>query len=211
MESSQIIDLLTLIIQQYEPSLMPYLKEIEARTGTCSLRPGDRFPPPGQSLRQAAYLAQGVFRVYSVDETKEEKIVRLPSEGDFTMRLAAYHDIRPNVEYYWEALTDASLLTWQHEDMEYLARTVPNWYSMTVAITQRILLQLAVERAEMFNDDATLRYQKFVERYPSVAARVPLRYVASYLGIAPQSLSRIRQHLGKQCDIALGQQQLDNK
>jgi hypothetical protein len=64
-------------------------------------------------------------------------------------------------------------------------------------MTQKILLDNALERTEMFNDDASTRYRKFMERYPEDLARIPLRHLANYLGIAPQSLSRIRQQMGK--------------
>jgi FixJ family two-component response regulator len=57
------------------------------------------------------------------------------------------------------------------------------------------VLSISVERAEMFNDDATTRYQKFAQRYPQALENVPLRHIANYLGIAPQSLSRIRHNL----------------
>jgi CRP-like cAMP-binding protein len=196
MRQSPATELLLPIFQQYEPLLIPQIEDVAERTSVCILRPGDHFPLPGQSPQLAAYVVQGVFRVYSVDASGAEKVLRLPCEGDFTMRLASPQEIRPSVQYYWEALTDAVLLTWEYTDMEYLARHVPHWYSFTVRVTQRIFLQAILERAEMINDDATVRYRKFMERYPCMVHRLPLRYVASYLGIAPQSLSRIRHQLG---------------
>jgi hypothetical protein len=76
-----------------------------------------------------------------------------------------------------------------------LVREIPGWYFFTIKMIEMIIYRLCIERAEMSNNDATTRYIKFAERYPNTISRVPLRYIANYLGITPQSLSRIRHQL----------------
>jgi CRP-like cAMP-binding protein len=200
MDFAKIIAQLAPIGQYFDVSMLAHLDSIAAHTTPMYLQSGERFPPKGHEQFQAAYIAEGIFRVYSVDAKGKETTIRLSAEGDFTMYLEDYKKFNPDLEYRWEAVTNATLLTWSNESMEYLARNVPNWYSLSMKIIHVLLLRMVVERGEMFNDDATTRYLKFAQRYPSILARVPLRHVANYLGIAPQSLSRIRQQVGAQQD-----------
>ncbi|MBC7774865.1 MAG: Crp/Fnr family transcriptional regulator [Phycisphaerae bacterium] len=197
MDFSKILDQLAPIAQHFDVSMLDYLEVIAAHTTVRQLRTGDQFPIVGYEDHQAAYIVEGVFRVYSVDATGKETIIRLPAEGDFTMYIENYKTFNPDINYHWEAITDATILTWGKDDLEFLVQNIPSWYFLTLKILQTITLRLTIERGEMFNDDATTRYIKFSERYPHIIARVPLRQVANYLGIAPQSLSRIRQNLTK--------------
>lgn len=197
MDFSKILEQIAPIARHFDPSILDYLDVIARHTTPVQLRAGDRFPILGHEDHQAAYIVEGVFRVYSVHKGGKEITIRLPAEGDFTMYLEDYKEITPDISYYWEAITDSVILSWGKDDLEYLAQHVPHWYFLTLKILQTITLRLTIERAEMFNDDATSRYLKFAALYPRVIARVPLRYVANYLGIAPQSLSRIRQKLAK--------------
>lgn len=197
MELSKILEQLVPVAKHFDASVLEYLDVIAAHTTPLSFKAGERFPKEGHEDNQAAYVAEGVFRVYAVDKTGKENTIRLPAEGDFTMFLEDYKALSPNIDYRWEAVTDGLLFTWGKADLDYLSKQVPNWNFLTLKIMQTLILRLYSERGEMFNDDATTRYIKFAERFPQTIARVPLRHIANYLGIAPQSLSRIRQQLAK--------------
>lgn len=197
MDLSKIMEHLAPIAHHFDPEMLNYLDLIAAHTKPQTLKAGECFPLPGQEDYQGMFIVDGIFRVYSEDALGKETTIRLPSEGDFTMYLEDYKTLSPDVEYRLEAVTDATVLTWSRENLEFLAQRIPQWYFLALKITQTLVLRLTIERGEMFNDDATTRYLKFAERYPRTIARVPLRHVANYLGIAPQSLSRIRQQLNK--------------
>jgi CRP-like cAMP-binding protein len=197
MDFSKILEQLAPVAKHFDASVLEHLDVIAAHTTPLAFKAGEPFPKEGHEANQAAYVVDGVFRVYSVDKLGKENTIRLPAEGDFTMYLEDYRELSPNIEYRWEAVTDGLLFTWGKADLEYLSKHVPNWNFLTLKILQTLVLRLYIERGEMFNDDATTRYIKFAERYPQTIARVPLRHIANYLGIAPQSLSRIRQQLAK--------------
>lgn len=197
MDFSKILTQLAPIARHFDASMLDYLDEIAQHTTPLEFKAGELFPKIGNEDHQVAYVVEGVFRVYSIDPQGKENTIRLPAEGDFTMYLEEYKLFSPHLDYRWEAVTDAMMLTWDRADLDYLVKKIPNWYFLTLKILQTMVLRLAIERGEMFNDDATTRYKKFAERYPHVISRVPLRLVASYLGIAPQSLSRIRHQMPK--------------
>ncbi|MBL7807146.1 MAG: Crp/Fnr family transcriptional regulator [Saprospiraceae bacterium] len=195
MELARIFELLAPVARQIDTAILPYLDVIAAHTRSLDCKAGERFPREGERENQAAFIVEGVFRVYSVDAEGKESTIRFPAEGEFTLFVEDYKELNPEAEYYWEAMTDATLLTWRESDLEVLVREIPGWYFFTIKMMEMIVYRLFIERAEMFNDDATTRYTKFAERYPNTISRIPLRYIANYLGIAPQSLSRIRHQL----------------
>lgn len=197
MDFSKIMAQLAPVAQHFDVSMLDYLDVIATHTTPLSLEAGARFPLEGHEDHQAVFIVEGVFRVFSVDENGKESTVRLPAEGDFTMYLEDYKALSANIDYHWEAVTDSLILTWRKEDLEFLSKNIPNFYFLNLKIMQTMVLRIAIERGELFNDDATTRYVKFAARYPDTLSRVPLRHVANYLGITPQSLSRIRQNLAK--------------
>jgi CRP-like cAMP-binding protein len=195
MNPSKISDLLAPVVHKLDKDILPYLDLIAEHTTPIHCKAGERFPNSNDSERTVAFITEGVFRVFSVDEHGKELILRFAAEGEFTLLSDDYKGLNSDSEYHWEALTDATLLTWRDKDLEVLVSKIPGWYSISLKIMETLIYRLVIERAEMFNDDATTRYTKFVQRYPDTITRVPLRCIANYLGIAPQSLSRIRHQL----------------
>jgi CRP-like cAMP-binding protein len=62
-------------------------------------------------------------------------------------------------------------------------------------IIARALMQKIDRRSPLVSEDATTRYLSFMEKYPKILNRIPLSYLASYLGITQSSLSRIRKNI----------------
>ena len=69
---------------------------------------------------------------------------------------------------------------------------MPQLFILSKSLTEAALLNKLKDKDFLHFGTARQKYQEFVRRYPDLALRVPQRYVASYLGITPQSLSRIR-------------------
>ena len=173
------------------------LEEVAARSQIVRMSAGEFFLKPGQICHRVGFVLEGVVRVFTLNEKGEESIRGFSAEKGFVSDLNSYYSKAPTMEH-WEALTDVMMMVWERADIEYCEQNLAIWYPVTGNITQRILSNNAQERSIMVSEDASTRYQKFMERYPHIIARVPLRHIATYLGIAPQSLSRIRQQLGKQ-------------
>lgn len=157
---------------------------------------GSFFLEPGQVCRKVGFITSGVFRVYVHNEEGDERTLGFPAEHKFIIDLESLQKQTATQEC-WEALTDVSFLYWERGDLQKMEQEICCWQAIVLPMMQHILISENQERVEMFNDDATVRYCKFLERYPDLVVRTPLRHIASYLGIAPQSLSRIRQQMGK--------------
>ncbi|HMX39781.1 MAG TPA: Crp/Fnr family transcriptional regulator [Saprospiraceae bacterium] len=160
------------------------------------MRAGESFLKPGEVCHCAAFLLEGVFRVFVSDDEGREIIRGFPRRNDFLYDIQSFNQ-QVSVAETWEAMTDARMLVWSRKAIDYLKQSLPSWYVTVGMMLHKAMLDDSLERAEMFSDNATTRYKKFMMRYPEVVAHVPLRHIANYLGIAPQSLSRIRQQISR--------------
>ncbi len=198
MERSSILSHVSALLLQADPLMLAYAHIIADRAVLYTLRPGETLQPPAEGHRQSAYVMEGVIRVYSVDKHEEETTVQLLAEGGIIPRTNGYQEILEDQTHKYEALTEVLLAIWDQDALDFFAQNVPNWFQFSMKMNSYVFLRAAAERDEMFKDDATTRYRKFVERHPTIVERIQLRHVADYLGIAPQSLSRIRQQILQQ-------------
>jgi CRP-like cAMP-binding protein len=93
-----------------------------------------------------------------------------------------------------EADTTAAVVPWGH--VREVAERVPAWARYLAQVTERLYLLKAAREFELLALDAEQRYAQFRIRYAAVEAAVPLRHVASYVGVTPEHLSRLRRRLG---------------
>ncbi|RZK14333.1 MAG: Crp/Fnr family transcriptional regulator, partial [Pedobacter sp.] len=96
---------------------------------------------------------------------------------------------------YVQAVTDCKMIVFSRKDWLELLQTIVGWDTIVNKITTRALMQKVERRSPLVSEDATTRYQKFLEIYPTVVNRIPLSYIASYLGVTQSSLSRIRKNI----------------
>jgi len=115
-------------------------------------------------------------------------------ENNIVVDLESFDNEIPSTAYV-EALTDCKLLVFSKKDWQDLLITIVGWDAIVHKIISKALLKKVERRSPLVSDDATTRYLKFLEIYPSVANRIPLSYIASYLGITQSSLSRIRKNI----------------
>lgn len=142
-------------------------------------------------------VLEGVIKAYYINDNQEETITQLLEEGGVIPRTDGYYEVLAQHTYKYEALTPAALAVWDENALDFFAQVLPNWFQFSMKINSLLLLTASREREEMFKSDATARYIKFVEQHPNIINRIQMRHIADYLGIAPQSLSRIRRQLGK--------------
>jgi CRP-like cAMP-binding protein len=81
------------------------------------------------------------------------------------------------------------------KDWRDLLDTIVGWDAIVHKIISKALRQKVERRSPLVSEDATTRYLMFLKIYPNVVNRIPLSYIASYLGITQSSLSRIRKNI----------------
>ncbi|WP_179945488.1 Crp/Fnr family transcriptional regulator [Spirosoma radiotolerans] len=96
---------------------------------------------------------------------------------------------------YIQAVTDCTYVALSKRSLEELSMTIVGWDPIIAKITAKGYADKVNRISAMMADDATGRYLKFQSEFPNLANRIPLSYLASYLGITQSSLSRIRRNI----------------
>ena len=152
------------------------------------------FSEAGKIPRQIGFILNGVIRVFYHNDNGEDITRFFIMERNFVVDLKNFSAGLPATAYV-QAITDCDLIVISQVDWNEFLTTTAGWGSMVNKITSATLLQKMERISPLITEDATTRYLTFLEKYPQLANRVPLAYVASYLGITQSSLSRIRKKI----------------
>ncbi len=170
-------------------------RELIQATATPERIPrGAYFAEAGKVSNRIGYVTDGVFRVCYYDNRGDSFTRYFVYENRFVVDINSFRDELPSAEYI-EAVTDCTLLVFTKEDFGRLSARIPGWDDIFVKITSYVLENKLRFTSNMLVQDAQQRYLNFLDHYPKLANRVPLHMLASYLGITPSSLSRIRKNI----------------
>ncbi len=97
---------------------------------------------------------------------------------------------------YVQAVTNCKLIIFSKKDWKELSNTIIGWDTIVHKIISKALLQKIERISPLVSEDATTNYLTFMEKYPKLSNRIPLSFIASYLGVTQSSLSRIRKSIG---------------
>ncbi|WP_338873586.1 Crp/Fnr family transcriptional regulator [Spirosoma sp. SC4-14] len=167
---------------------------IQAKAKRRNIAKGTYFAEAGKISNQLGYVTKGIFRVCYYDKLGDSFTRYFIYENRFVVDINSFRDEMPSTEYI-EAITDCQLLVFSKEDFTQLSALIPGWQDIFVKITSYVLENKLKFTSNMIVQDAQKRYLNFLDHYPGLANRVPLSMIASYLGITPSSLSRIRKNI----------------
>lgn len=152
------------------------------------------FSEAGKIPRQVGFIIEGVFRFCYYNNKGEEITNGFVDDNNFVADYQKF-DAGVAASEYIQAVTTCRILAFSKTDWAEISNTVIGWDPIMAKIYQKCLLQTIERRSPLVSEDATTRYLSFLEIFPTLANRVPLSYIASYLGITQQSLSRIRKSI----------------
>jgi CRP-like cAMP-binding protein len=145
----------------------------------------------GQVSAYDNFVVRGLARTYRVDEKGHEHILRFTPEEWWAGDLASFLSGTPSI-FNVDCLEDTELLSITYSDLEMLFEKVPQMNAYFRMLYQRSIISYNIRLTSSLTKSASERYREFIQRYPQIDQRVPNHQIASYLGITPQSLSRIR-------------------
>lgn len=160
------------------------------------LKKKEHYFRAGDVCRQQAYINKGCTRTYVLDNEGHERILFFAIEDWWIGDLESYYTQKPGVNYV-QALEDCELLIIRREFFLQLAQENPKmqqWYSYKV---QRAANAMWRRLTEVKTATPEERYRDMLNNQPQLLERIPLQYIAAYLNIEPQSLSRLRKRLTK--------------
>jgi len=148
----------------------------------------------GEICNFEAYIVSGCLRTFYIDENGSEVILQFSVEDWWVSDIGSFHDRTPSLLYI-EAIEDSELLTLNPTSKEELLTRVPQFERVFRLMIQRHLSALERRLIRTIAKTAEERYVEFIKQYPKIALRVPQHYIASYLGMTPEFLSKVRRRL----------------
>lgn len=145
----------------------------------------------GDIATQVFFVKKGILKASIFDENENQHTIRFVAENDAITSMISYIDQKPS-DIQIECLEDCELMCFKYEDFIYISKLYSGLSSAFHKIMLRRYHQLLEEKSSMITRDATTRYLKFIENYGPIIDRLPLKEIASFLGIRQQSLSRLR-------------------
>lgn len=161
-----------------------------------TLRAGEFLQRAGDVAAHAAFVASGCLRSYVIDPKGKEHVVLFAPENWWLADAVSMLNGTPS-QYFFDAIEDSDVLLITPDAHQQIVEQVPGFavafrtglQKHAAAKDQRIVTSLTQSAEE--------RYRDFVKTYPSIALRVPQWMLASYLGITPETLSRVRRQLSR--------------
>ncbi len=137
------------------------------------------------------FITKGCMRSYYIDSKGVEQIYQIRMDNNWISDLESFFSHNPS-KYYIQALEDTSMLRISNKRLEQLLLEIPSLERYFRILFQKAYINALDRLNSTMRDTALDRYNTLLKEHPEVFKRVPLIYIASYLGVTPESISRIR-------------------
>lgn len=149
---------------------------------------------PGQTSRRVYFVNSGYLRYFKINDYGEEQTIHLYSQGEFATVFSSF-TMNTKSEETLHLISEAELLYIEKEDLEALYNTEVKWQIFGRKIMESLLLVKEQRIIDQLSLSAQQRYLKLIGSNPDLVQNVPVQYLASYIGIQPESLSRIKKQI----------------
>ncbi|WP_294298604.1 Crp/Fnr family transcriptional regulator [uncultured Chryseobacterium sp.] len=150
----------------------------------------------GEICRYIYFVEKGLLKMYSIDKNGKEHIIQFAPESWLISDRSSLYFNEKSV-YYIEAVEDSEILMLPPDFINKLIEGFPNSLEQSDILLQKHIKSLQDRINSLLAETAEERYMKFIKMYPDLLLRVPQWMIASYLGITPESLSRVRKELAR--------------
>lgn len=148
----------------------------------------------GDVCKLVAFVEKGTLRLYNVSENGTEHIVLFAVEGQFMTDLYSTFTGEPSI-YNIDAIEDSELVLITRTASDELRRLSPKYQEFVFLETSEAYIQLAKRMTSVISLSLEQRYQELIINYPNIVQRVPQHMIASYMGLTPETLSRVRKRI----------------
>lgn len=167
---------------------------VSKKANEVELHKDEYFAEAGKVFRQVGFITSGIIRVCYYNK-KGEEITRYFVDENHLIIDKKNFDADIAASEYLQAVTDCKLIVFSKQDWREISNTIIGWDSIIDKIVTKNHIEKLQRRSPLVSQDATTRYLDFIESFPTLVNRIPLSYIASYLGITQSSLSRIRKNI----------------
>jgi len=150
----------------------------------------------GDICTQFNFVVRGCLRMYKIDEQGAIHILQFATENYWIMDLGSFHGEKPS-ELNMDAIEDTMVLQISRNDLIALYMQAPKFDRIFRVLIENSFVGLQKRLLQNISSTAEERYQSFLDTYPHLVNRLSQTQVASFLGITPEFLSRLRNKLSK--------------
>lgn len=185
-----VIHSLRALVDFSEEELFLFMKALKPR----SLAKGEHLFQAGETCGSMWLIQKGALRYYSNTGSGEQNFW-FAFEGEWLGDYGSFLSRRPSI-HALQAFENTEVFGLGYDAMQDLYAKGTRFERFGRLIAENLFLSTELSRQELAAVSAEQRYLNLVERHPQIIRRVAQQHIASYLGIQPQSLSRIRARLG---------------
>ena len=156
-----------------------------------SFKKGEYLTEYGKVNDNLAFVVTGYCRVYVIDLEGNEVTIHIAGNVDFIGAISSFLMRKPSEEYV-QAVTDTEILTLSYDKLQHLYATSKSWEHIGRRIMEGLFLRKQLRVISFIKMTTEERYLYLLDKKPDLILNVPGQYVASFLGVTPETLSRIR-------------------
>lgn len=148
----------------------------------------------GDVCSQVFFVSKGLLRAYTIDSSGKEHIIQFGPEDAWVSDRNSFYFNEPAM-FYIDTIEDSEIVFISKDFYEKSEKVIPGFNSFSVLILHNFIRFMQKRISLLLGATAEQRYLDFIQLYPNLTLRVPQWMIASYLGITPESLSRVRKEL----------------
>jgi CRP-like cAMP-binding protein len=154
---------------------------------------GELFLADGQICKHVGFIARGVMRYY-INHDGEEKTYAFSQENQYVSNYESFLPQRPSSKII-QALEDSHVFLISYSDLQILYAKVREGERYGRIAVEAVFLQMLRDINSFYTETPEVRYEGFLKHHPDLQQRISQYHIASFVGVKPQSLSRIRKRI----------------
>lgn len=161
-----------------------------------SIKKGDFFLAEGQICKYVGFILNGLVRYY-INYDGEDKTYEFAHENNFICNNESFIDQTPSTKII-QALEDCEIMQISYDDLQVFYQSIRHGERFGRLIIEQVFILTLQSLSSFYTDTPEYRYERFVKKHPDLLQRISQYHIASYVGVKPQSLSRIRKRISIQ-------------
>lgn len=157
---------------------------------------GEFFLEEGRICKQVGFVAKGLLRYY-INQDGEEKIYDFSQENEFVCNYESFLPQIPSTKNI-QALEDSVIFIISHADLQLFYTNVREGERFGRIAIESVFVKLLQSISSLYSETPELRYERFLKNHSDLQQRISQYHIASFVGVKPQSLSRIRKRIFSQ-------------
>jgi len=145
----------------------------------------------GDVNRHKVFVVSGLLRIFGMTPDGSEHILQFSSEASWTVDAESYNEQKPSY-YNIDAVEPSELLLWNKADFDGLLADIPQLKTFSEQLITRNLYSGRQRLLMALSATPEQKYEDFVQTFPELLSRLPLRMIAAYLGVSLKTLNRVR-------------------